>query len=64
MTSCLLQIVHLLRARTQFCSCGTPEAHSTTEVPGDMFSINILKESDFHQEYLPPVLTEGASSMF
>lgn len=63
-TSFLLQPAHLLRARTQFCSSSTPEAHSTTEAPGELFPIHILKEGDFHQEYLPPVPAQGASGVF
>ena len=60
----LLQLAHLLRVRTQFCSSSIPEAHSTTEASGKLFPIHILMEGDFHQEYLPLVPAQGASGVF
>lgn len=41
-----------------------PEAPSNSEAASNVLPINTLKESGFGQEYIPPVLTQGASRMF
>lgn len=56
-TSFLLQSAHLLRGKDPVL-LKQYEAHSTTEAPGELFPIHILKEADFHQ-CLPPVPAQG-----